>query len=349
MTSRLHRLLESLQSDPDPGLRRAWDQTLIFKNVGGIPAVGRPRGDFPWNRGFDLFCLDARGRPTHFCKCRERENELARVETELLEKICAEPDLAGLVPATRGLTEGGLQVQVSAYLEHQPYSEVLTRWPEADWLESMQAILEGAHRISARADGLRPGLAAGGPTFALDVAAAESLDYLKAQRLLTPEVCGQLTALFGACGRMRRWPQHGDLWHGNVLVVEGAYRIVDFETYGRVQVPLFDAFHLLRTTRDLRPPSGQGSPWLTWKDRLSKDAGFRRAVNAIIPSLGREQGLTGAQAVAVFFFYVMDIAAWFHQRIKDHPFARPFVAELAVLPDLLGRQHELRLLLAEPA
>jgi hypothetical protein len=339
MNSRFHRLLAPLRADTDPGLRRAWHRTLVFKNVGGIPAINRPRGDFPWNRGFDLFCLDEAGRPTHICKCREASNEIARGETELLEKICGEPDLAGLVPATRGVAEGGMQIQVSAYLAHRPYASVVARMSEEELLGSIGTILGGAQRISARANALRPVLARGGPTLALDCEAAESLAYLRSHQLLSETVCTRLAELLAACGRMPRQPQHGDLWPGNVLEIAGTYRIIDFETYGRVQVPLFDAFHLLRSARDIRPGAQADLQQRTWLDRLSGDASFGKAIKTIIPPLARQQGLSNDQTFGAFLFYVMDIAAWFHQRLKDHPFARPFVAELSRIDELIARRH----------
>jgi hypothetical protein len=54
-------------------------------------------------------------------------------------------------------------------------------------------------------------------------------------------------------------PQHGDLWPGNIIQDEhGRWCVIDYETFGQVEFPLYDAYHLVwscrarhRPTRDL--------------------------------------------------------------------------------------------------
>lgn len=339
MNSRIQRLLAPLGNDQDPAMRRPWSRVVMFKNVGGIPPVNRPPGDFPWNRGFDLFCLDQAGQPTHICKCRDESDDLARTETTLLERLSGEPGLASWLPATRSVRDDRLQIQVSVYHPHRSLADLLPGMRETEWRDTTRRILEGSHLVSLRSAEVLPQFAGRQTRVTFTDAARETLGYARAERLIDERIAGQLATLFDGAGMIVPHPQHGDLWPGNVLVVADGYRLVDFETFGRVQVPLFDVFHLIRSSRDCRRPPAAGD---NWGSLIASDAEFARMLGALVPELARLQGMDREQIYPAFIYYLIELAVWFHRRLKDHPYARPFLAELGQLPRLLEDRNDAR-------
>jgi fructosamine-3-kinase len=123
--------------------------------------------------------------------------------------------------------------------------------------------------------------------------------------------------------------QHGDLWPANVLRRGDSWWLLDYELFGEVRVPLYDALHLLRTSDRIRRPRAE-----TWVASLMDETAETAATRAILGRAAQRHGLTPAEVAAAFVYYVADGAArsWRRQAAAD--FWEPVLAEAETLADL---------------
>ena len=347
MNPELRRLIEAARAGF--GLREPLDResVLMVHNAGEIGRTSEPVGDFAWNRGFNLVLLDRRGTPTHYCKCRGIPNEQLELETAVLEALARAPEVSAIVPQARGARSGRLQLQMSTFLPGVRFQEAMLRMPEADWLHASRRVLEAADALSSCATVVVPHLRARVMApLVLDAEAQTHLDYLGAAGI--PELhLEALSAAVRLAGTIEPWPQHGDLWPGNVLWHRGTPRIIDFEIFGRIRVPLYDVFHWLRVCFGLRPDAASlGRMRLPWVDAMSHDTRAVRESRALVTASARRRGLGPTEVVGAFAYYAVDIAARIHRRGTAGGAPGRMLAEVTRLAELLqdGVRIEERLL-----
>jgi hypothetical protein len=109
------------------------------------------------------------------------------------------------------------------------------------------------------------------------------------------------------------------------LGVDGRWLLLDFEFFARVQVPLYDAFHLVRTAwdaRDLRRPAVP-----SWIDELTSGSVEANAYRQILTTAATALGISPTQAGGAFVYYIVDIAARLNRRKLSPDHVAPFLAE----------------------
>jgi hypothetical protein len=347
MNRELLRLLDSVRADATSGRALRWDDVLIVQNTGPVAGAARPEGDFTWNRGFNFVLLNRDGAPTHYCKCRTVPNEQMAVETVILEALGADRLIRHLVPYASAAQGEHLQLQISTYLPGVPFSEVIGQLSEQEWLAATRHILESADAVSARAIAVVPQLHDAGSTpLMLDEAARPHLEYLASVGMY-PEHLDALTGALHRAGEVRGWPQHGDLWPGNVLWDRGAPRLIDFEIFGEIHVPLYDVLHWLRVCFGFRPDAvSPDRPRLAWVDALAHDTPAVRKSRALISMSARRRRLNSRGTVGALVYYVVDIAARIHRRGTAGAAPSRMLSEVERLAELLleGVPLEQRLL-----
>jgi hypothetical protein len=109
-----------------------------------------------------------------------------------------------------------------------------------------------------------------------------------------------------------------------VLFRRGAVCLIDLGEFGRVQVPMFDAFHLLSDSRHwaLRPSSA------AVKGRPADPA------TAIVREYAAHLGLDAAQSVAAYFYYLMSLAAFRLRPGVNPAFRDPCIRDLIEVVEL---------------
>ena len=305
----------------------------MVQNYGTIPPAVEKHGFYVWNRGFNLLLLGRDGVPRYFCKCRPTaDHNLAR-ETAVLQALNRDAELSGVAPWTRGARCEELQLQVSEYIPGQSYTQTVPRLGENAWTASMGEILALARRVSSRAPSLVPDLLAGAGLVALHDGVAEALGELAAAGLSEGQL-GALEAALRRAGTLPRLLQHGDLWPANVLWHRGSWRLLDFESFGRVQVPLYDVYHFVRTCWFLRQPRLDVAG--AWLDCLASDDGAADPCRRTMRREARELGLNAAQAIGALVYYLVDIAAQFHKRGLPRSFWEPLALEVRRVADALN-------------
>src|SRR6266513_549367 len=228
-----------------------WSEAVILQNYGAIPPAVGKRGFYVWNRGFNLLLLGRGGVPLYFCKCRPAADHNLGRETAVLKALNRDLELSSVAPWTRGARSGELQLQVSEFVPGDPYALDVPGLGERQWAASMRDILTVARRVSIRAAALLPDFLAGTDPVVLHEVAAPSLAELGSAGLGEDQLRA-LDAAIRRAGTLPRLLQHGDLWPPNILWHQGSWRLLDFESFGRVQVPLYDVHHFVRTCWSLR-------------------------------------------------------------------------------------------------
>src|SRR5439155_45094 len=127
--------------------------------------------------------------------------------------------------------------------------------------------------------------------------------------------------------------QHGDLWPANILWHQGSWRLLDFESFGRVQVPLYDVHHFVRTCGSLRRPRSEATGG--WLDRLASRDREAALCRETIRREAGELGLNAAQALGVLLYYLVDITAQFRLRGVPRSFWGPLALEVQRAADTL--------------
>jgi aminoglycoside phosphotransferase (APT) family kinase protein len=96
-------------------------------------------------------------------------------------------------------------------------------------------------------------------------------------------------------------PQHGDLYADNVLHHGGSWHVIDWESYGTIDLPFYDVVTLLYSVlnRDGRPP---------------RPNALLAEVPSIVDSYGRRMGLTSQDLRLLF---PLALANWFHLQWSD--------------------------------
>jgi hypothetical protein len=302
-----------------PGFR--WHQVIVQRNIASVPPVRHVPGAALWNHGFNLILLDEKGTPTHYAKCRPASVSEMMHETTVLTALAVDPALADIIPATRTVSSETMTVQVSRFIGDRTWdADSLIRDVRA-WTHAVRAILVIVDRLADRAVVLLPDHAGqrsirpGEPLRPLLAALApvglpnESLELLMAAADSAPAVAAR--------------PQHGDLWPANLVERrEGGWWVLDFEMYGRIRMPLHDAFHLVRTSA---LPSGEG----TWLQQLATGDDWARAQQQIIREAAARSEVPASAVSALAIYYFAEMTERLYRTGTPSSFWEPYRAELS--------------------
>jgi hypothetical protein len=342
---RLGRLLSDLTGSDEWARFDSWSRVIVVNSIGRIPPVSTSGGDFMWNRGFNVVLLGPKGVPRYFCKCRPAEDAILRRATVIREALLGDPCLRTVVPRTRGGSDDVVQVQLSDFIVGELFSRAVERLSLAGWEATLREVLATADLVSSRAATLLPEMAANGP-IDLSAACQPHLEYI--EKVGVPRL--QLEFLsrgLAAAGATPRTLQHGDLWSGNVLRAAGSWWLLDFEMFGQVQVPLYDVFHLVRSSVEERAPEASGDG-ATWSDRMARGDATARAGRRVISWASARHGLNAQQIVGTLLYYAVDLAARIHHRGTPRSIWGPYFAEVDRLSRALQAGESLEKSFLEP-
>jgi len=340
MTSGFASLLE--QAGFDTSERGFWQRVVMVHNWGMLPAERLDEGDVMASRGFNALVLDRAGVPTHFCKCRPPTKAWVR-QTDLYARMSRVPALRRIIPRSRDVGSRDLHMSITTYVPGHLLASRVTWLRPAALGVTIREILEQMETISQHAAAVDPDDPMRPTHVDLEARAAWAFDAIPPS-LLPPSKAALLRTTVAAAGRVRRVAQHGDLWPMNVMRYDGRWLLLDFEIFGRIQVPLYDAFHLVRTCWAMRqgwlprtvhwlrnPASSVRAPnWIAWlrssSDPYQQTLAWARA----------RHRLTNTEAVGALAFYLIDVAARMYMRRVPFSFVEPYLGDLGVLADSLA-------------
>jgi hypothetical protein len=341
MTSGFASLLE--QAGFDTSERGFWQRVVMVHNAGMLPAERLEQGDVMATRGFNALVLDRSGVPTHFCKCRPPTKAWIR-QTDLYARMSMLPALRRIIPRARDVSSPDLHMSITTYVPGRLLASRVWWMPPVTLGVTLREILEQMETISRHAATVDRDERLRQTEVDLAAAAGWAFEAVPSS-LLSPDQASVLRATVAAAGRVRAAAQHGDLWPMNVLRYDGRWLLLDFEIFGRIQVPLYDAFHLVRncwamrrgwlsrSVQWLRNPAArsQAPNWIAWLHSSSADP-YRQT----LAWARARYRLTSTQAVGALAFYLIDVAARMYMRRVPMPFVEPYLKDLGVLADSLA-------------
>ena len=300
MNAELRELLQRTGNGDanDPGL---WQRVVMLHVAGLLP----PPPDLPnanTEAGFHLLLPDEDGNVVHRVKCRAAGDEWFRRECDTLMLLQEDPELAGLVPQVAAAASRHLRIHVSWQIPGEAYLTALRRQGASDWQGTVEEILANVHKIGERAKRTIPWLQSSSPTVPLARALEHRFEQLEGQDIDAASIAALREALEGVS--VPSHPQHGDLWPGNIIQDEhGRWCVIDYETFGQVAFPLYDAYHLVWSSGH---PAGRRG---TWPWRTARESAWQEARNEVLESSVRRYGLTDRQAGALRLAFMIELTA----------------------------------------
>jgi phosphotransferase family enzyme len=320
----------------------AWSGMIVVNNFGSVPIPPGLSTEFA-QKGFKLLLLDEQGQPAYFARCGASSDHALEREGMVLEALCGDPTLAGVVPATRVVASARLRILVNDYLSGRTYESLAARQPPDAWVRTSGDILALSERVALCAAHAVPDLLRGGPEVDLLEEARPRLGRL-ADAGVDAGALAAVERVLGHAGPLARRLQHGDLWAGNVIRYRGGWALIDFAEFGEAQVPMYDVFHMLQSNPGRRrgPTSqawlqvGLGAVEDKWTDAS------RRVVNASAARLG----LTTPEVAATLVYYLVHISAYRLREGVPREYGEVFIRELRRVADQLQRGVPLERLVA---
>jgi hypothetical protein len=283
----------------------------------------------------------ADGRPSYFCKCRPLADARLRHEMAVLTTIGADRGPRDCVPRTWGVNSEGLQLLFTECVRGTPFDRSVVNLSEERWADSMTEILAVESRLSKKVAYAMPQPVE--RSVVIRALGKPLLSYLASAGLLGPEAVSAMEEALRRGGRVDAHLQHGDLRPQNIVGSRGTWWLLDLEAFGNVVVPLYDAWHLVRTCSDLRRRRTRAlasTPEL-WIDRIAGRGEESAASWHTISVAAREHGLDSNQIVAGLVYYMSHIAVECHMRGGPRWSWEPHIREARrlahVLPDLAAR------------
>ena len=248
MNPRIKKML--IDADPE-GLDTSSCRAAMVRNLGRIPPLETPGAEYHAQRGFDIILFDG-SRPVRYCKVRPEQNEELAVENRVLTLLSGRDDTRSSIPASGGVLVDGVRVQVSEFFHGTSLLEILDGAEPDAWSKQVGEVLQLSERLNAAA-AIEMGLQASELSLAERV--EEWMDGATEVGLGSEEV--ELISQTLGPVRLNSVAQHGDMWGANVLLRDEGWLVFDYELFGQVDVPLYDSFHLIRTSM---PQTGV--PWV---------------------------------------------------------------------------------------
>jgi phosphotransferase family enzyme len=340
MRSDFASLLE--QAGLDASERGFWQRVIMIDNRVLLPAKRLEEGDLMKLHGFNALILDRNGVPTHFCKCRPPTKDWIR-QTEFCTRMSMEPALRHVLPSARAVGSTDLHMAISAYVPGRAFEPRVPRMRTGKLHAAIQEILLLMETIALRAVVVDPELFGGQTRINLAAEAEWAFDTIP-PALFAPGQAAVVRDAISAAGTVRRVLQHGDLWPRNILWYDGHWWLLDFDTFGRIQVPLYDVFHMVRSCWVLR--QGRGvigwtlsrarlqNPSPSWVQDLRSSATMERGQTTLAWARDR-QGLTKVEAIGALAFYLVDTVARMCRRQHPMRYVAPFLSDLGILAECL--------------
>jgi hypothetical protein len=292
-------------------MESSWSRFVMVYNVSRIPRGGpRRHGAGVAHRGFNLILLDERGNPSHYVKCRPAGDPRLQRETRIMAALHAHPELAKIVPDAWYRTSERLAVHVCPYVDGDNLESNVSKYSVRAWEQAATQILIAADRVAERAPSLCADIEM--PAADLDLHTATAADLQRIVQLgLSPDDAAVISRALSVAGRAKPHAQHGDLWPANIVDTPSGWQILDFEDYGLVQIPLFDAIHFVRSA----PMPRDGKSWFDVMN--APDTEWTHASRRVLRAAAQRQGLELDVVTAALAYYLVSMTARLHDR--DNP------------------------------
>lgn len=259
--------------------------------------------------GFDAILLDGAGTPTHYCRCRPAGDTGVAHEVAITRAAAADASVARHLQRSALAATSRLSARVSPYERGRPYDGLIAEQSTAEWAATVEEIAGITERMAGLVAGALPELVPSLPVrfteeaaWALDCPDLLEVPVRQRDALLRVLVAG---------GTVAPMLQHGDLRPPSIVRGDAGWVLLDVGDFGSIRTPLYDLFHLLRTSLALRGAEGKGVHAL-WVDTLRDPGDDPTAARAILRRAVRRHDIAPEAALAALAHYLLDRVARAH-------------------------------------
>ena len=276
-----------------------WARAVMIHVRGLLPPIARSSTRAA-EAGFHLLLLDQQGKVARRVKCRGSDDQGFRRECDALVALGSDPRASQFVLPVSTASSEHLRLHVSDYLGSESYADLIDDQNAPAWQETAEEILAIVHLLGERAKRAMPRLLPAREDVDLLSELGHRFAFLEEGRIekATLDVLREVLRETS----VPRHPQHGDLWPGNLIRgKDGRWLVIDFERFGEIQFPLYDAFHLIwssmQGTRSSDLPATRSQAWHTACYNLLNGAADRH-------------GLSGQQFGALALSFILEATAY---------------------------------------
>jgi hypothetical protein len=329
VNAELAELLVAAGCGTAASMEASWSRFVMVYNVSRIPRGGpRLHGAGVAHRGFNLILLDERGDPSHYVKCRPAGDPRLQRETRVMAALHAHPDLAKIVPDAWYRTSERLAVHVCAYVDGENLESNVSKYSVRAWEQAATEILIAADRVAEHAPALCVDIEM--PAAPLDLHAATAPDLQRVVQLgLSPDDADAISRALAVAARAKPHAQHGDLWPANIVDTPSGWQILDFEDYGLIHIPLFDAIHFVRSA----PMARDGKHWFDVMN--APDTDWTHASRRVLRAAAQRRELGHDVVTAALAYYLVSMTARLHDRDNPRTIWGGVLAEVQTLASQL--------------
>ena len=297
-------------------------EVVVQRNVGSRLGGMSARQDHISWRGFNLLLLDARGHPRFYAKCRPAGSPRAARERTIHLGLSQDAETAGMVAPAQFLEAGPVGVLLLGFIDAPALRATFQGRSLQHVREVLADVLVRASRLAQQSTSIsRSSMTMGG---------GEPIEHRAGLRrwFEAAEADAQVKAELERCLRVLEGlqcvPQHGDLTVDNVLARQGRPVFLDLETPGEFDIPLRDAWSIVRSLPAAMNPSSTGDWW-------------RGPQVGVVMEIAGRSGLSAEEAWATLPVYLADYAGALVLRGVPAQFASSYLSETErVLRDRLS-------------
>jgi hypothetical protein len=285
-----------------------WRSVVTLYNYAPIPPPSSKTTIAGWNRGFNLVILAGRA-PKYFVKCRPANDATLKRETVIRTSLAGNRPHGVSVAPVRGASSARIAIQVSPFLKGPHFGRVVETQSPAAYIATLRSVLEGAAELSRLA--VRDCALVRSPTSTINLpeSAAEILANVATLASLSADEQAALAGVVAEAGTVPARPQHGDFWWQNLIMDGGQLWAIDFDSYGDIQVPLFDDLTLALTTIGVR-----AGGTVQGLDRIISADDEAREWRRLVVDRALADGLSESQLDGLLTYYLAKMAATVHRR-----------------------------------
>ena len=312
-------------------MESSWSRFVMVYNVSRIPRGGpRRHGVGVAHRGFNLILLDDDGDPSHYVKCRPSGDPRLQRETRIMAALHAKPALAEIVPDALYRGNDRLAVHVCPYVEGENLEANIASHSVRTWEQAASEILVAADLVADHADAIGSDVELSRTPISLQAATAADLQRI-VQLGLSPEDADAIDLALSATRPVKPHAQHGDLWPANIVQTRRGWQILDFEDYGLIQIPLFDAIHFVRAA----PMPRDGQSWFEVMN--SRETEWTRATRRVLRAAAGRRALESDAVTGALAYYLVSMTARLHERDNPRTIWGGVLSEVQTLASLLRK------------
>jgi hypothetical protein len=329
VNAELAELLVAAGCGTAASMESSWSRFVMVYNVSRISRGGpRRHGVGVAYRGFNLILLDERGDPSHYVKCRPAGDPRLQRETRVMAALHAHPELAEIVPDALYRTNERLAVHVCPYVEGTNLESTVAGYSPREWEQAAAEILLAADRVAGYAPSLCADVEPPASLVSLHATTASDLERV-VQLGLSPEDADAIALALSVARPAAPHAQHGDMWPANIVDTRRGWQILDFEDYGLIQVPLFDAIHFARSA----PMPRGGDSWFDVMFRA--DSEWTQATRRVLRAAAQRRGLEHDVVTGALAYYLVSMTARLHERDNPRSVWGGVLSEVQALASLL--------------